>query len=318
MTPRVSVVIPTFNCGRYIGDALRSIETQQLTDCEVIVVDDCSTDETHRVVNALYPAAIYLRNDTNQGVSVARNRALAQARGTYVAFLDADDAWLPGKLQSQIDVLERESSVVAIGGEMIPFMQAIPQSGNAVPSVIMLGFRDMVIKNHLATPTVVVRREALARVGEFSERLKICEDYDLWLRLAEIGVIAKLCVPLARYRRRADGLSAGDGKITYALHCEFVRGLPRRFSHVQGIDRLVRMHLAQMALERAIEHVDVNGECLAGCAALAESWCQWPLALPTSTTHFLRLRRLAHTVRKGLANLCGLHMHLLDTAGIEK
>src|SRR5712672_3418309 len=109
-TPLVSVVIPAYNCARVIGDALDSVVDQNYPALEVLVVDDGSTDETCDVV-ARYGSAVTLIKQRNAGAAVARNEGMRRARGKYVALLDADDLWLPGKLQLQVDYLERNPDV---------------------------------------------------------------------------------------------------------------------------------------------------------------------------------------------------------------
>ena len=95
--------MPTFNCGRFIREAIDSVLSQTYSAWELIIVDDCSTDETKAIVSRYTDARIrYLRNMQNEGAALTRNRALREAKGRYIAFLDADDVWLPEKLEKQI------------------------------------------------------------------------------------------------------------------------------------------------------------------------------------------------------------------------
>jgi glycosyltransferase involved in cell wall biosynthesis len=107
--PVVSVVIPAFNAARYLGEALDSVFGQTLTDLELVVVDDGSTDETPQVVQGYGSRVRYVRQP-NAGVASARNRGVAESSGRYVAFLDADDVWLPGKLERQLEALAARPS----------------------------------------------------------------------------------------------------------------------------------------------------------------------------------------------------------------
>lgn len=104
----VSIIMPTYNCGRFIAESIRSVLAQTYTNWELIIVDDCSNDKTEDVVASFDdPRIHYLRNEQNEGAALTRNRALREAKGRYIAFLDSDDLWLPTKLERQIAFLER-------------------------------------------------------------------------------------------------------------------------------------------------------------------------------------------------------------------
>lgn len=103
----VSVIMPTYNCGAFISESIDSVLAQTYTDWELIIVDDCSTDDTDRIVGSYHDRRIrYIRNAQNMGAALTRNRALREARGRYIAFLDSDDLWLPEKLEKQIAFME--------------------------------------------------------------------------------------------------------------------------------------------------------------------------------------------------------------------
>lgn len=108
MNKLVSIIMPTFNCGRFIGESIDSVLAQTYTDWELLIVDDCSTDNTKEVVQSYPDKRIhYFCNDKNSGAAVTRNRALREAKGKYIAFLDSDDLWLPEKLEKQIAFMEK-------------------------------------------------------------------------------------------------------------------------------------------------------------------------------------------------------------------
>ena len=105
MKDLVSIITPTYNCGRFIAETIRSVQAQTYTDWEMLIVDDCSTDDTESVVAGFIAADSrihYIQNDRNSGAALTRNRALREARGRWIAFLDSDDLWLPEKLERQI------------------------------------------------------------------------------------------------------------------------------------------------------------------------------------------------------------------------
>lgn len=104
----VSIIMPTYNCGRFIAESIDSVLAQTYTAWELLIVDDCSTDNTAEIVAAYNdPRIHYLRNEQNWGAALTRNRALQEAKGRYIAFLDSDDLWLPEKLKKQIDFMEQ-------------------------------------------------------------------------------------------------------------------------------------------------------------------------------------------------------------------
>lgn len=107
MKPLISVIMPTYNCGRFIKESIDSVLAQSYTNWELIIVDDCSTDDTERIVGTYEDSRIhYLRNERNIGTALTRNKALREAKGKYVAFLDADDVWLPEKLEKQLAFMQ--------------------------------------------------------------------------------------------------------------------------------------------------------------------------------------------------------------------
>lgn len=109
MAGMVSVIMPSFNTAAFIGDSIQSVFAQSYKDWELIIVDDCSTDNTDQVVKPFLDdqRVRYLKNEKNCGAAVSRNYALREAKGKWIAFLDSDDLWLPEKLEKQIDFMEK-------------------------------------------------------------------------------------------------------------------------------------------------------------------------------------------------------------------
>lgn len=104
----VSVIMPTYNCSRFIAESIRSVLSQTYTNWELLIVDDCSTDNTAEIVNAFTDSRIrYMQNEKNEGAALTRNKALRAAKGRYIAFLDADDLWAPEKLEKQIVFMQQ-------------------------------------------------------------------------------------------------------------------------------------------------------------------------------------------------------------------
>ena len=204
MIPRVSVVIPTYNYGRYIVEAIESVLNQTFPDREVIVVDDGSTDDTGELIGRFGDRVRYIYQ-RNLGPSAARNTGIRAARGEYVGFLDSDDLWLPEKLALQVAVLDSCQAVGLVYSDALFFRdetQAIIGAHREVfPHPAGRILAQLVLGNVISSPTPLVRRSILDRVGLFDEDLKASEDWDLWIRIAKICEIAYIDQPLAKYRR---------------------------------------------------------------------------------------------------------------------
>ncbi|MFO1056638.1 MAG: glycosyltransferase [Dongiaceae bacterium] len=192
--PSVSVVIPAYNAARTIGRALGSVFAQGHPSLEVIVVDDASRDGTSEAVAALRRPDVRLFTlPANRGVCGATNHGIAAARGELIAFLDADDEWLAGKLDRQLAVLAAQPRasfvtsgclfVDAAGSLQRPFGLEAPPGG---PDQV---WRALLAAPHVAKPCVIARRAALAAAGQFDPALPVGEDQDMWIRLALLGEV---------------------------------------------------------------------------------------------------------------------------------
>jgi GT2 family glycosyltransferase len=201
MTPHVSVVVPSHNRARLLRRTLRSILAQHMTDLEVIVVDDGSTDDTQAVASAADPRVRVLRNETPGGVSAARNRGIAAARGEWIAFCDDDDLWSPDKIGCQLAALDRAHAQWAYVGDVNVDERLRVLSGGPPPApdaVVALLSRWNPVSS--GGSNVVVRSTVLAAVGGFDSALRRTEDWDMWIRLARTGPPAWVCAPLVAYR----------------------------------------------------------------------------------------------------------------------
>jgi glycosyltransferase involved in cell wall biosynthesis len=197
----VDVVLPAYNGARVIREALDSALAQDDASCRIIVVDDGSTDDTVQVVRS-YGPRITLRSQPNKGVSGARNTGLGLGRAPYVALLDQDDVWLPGKLRRQVDLLEAHEDAGLVFTDMTLFQDGgeILEDGFLLgtPAYASLERRPIGTDAHLLSEraaaavtrynfispsTVVLRRRAIEDVGGFDERLRLCDDAECWMRL---------------------------------------------------------------------------------------------------------------------------------------
>ena len=202
-----------YNTEAYIPSAVESILTQDYTDFEFIIVDDGSTDTTGDVL-AQYAAQdqriVLVRQPENQGLTRALNLGLSRARGRLVARQDADDISLAGRLGAEVDFLERHANV----GLVTCQVEIIGEDGVRLPLDFFAGGLDNVAlqaelldHNPICHGAVMVRRSCLDQAGGYDEAQELIEDYDLWLRLAEITELAKLPAELYQYRHHTESVS---------------------------------------------------------------------------------------------------------------
>lgn len=182
--PFVSIIIPTYNRGWVIKEAIDSVLEQTYKNVELLVVDDESTDNTTEILNA-YGKDIQVLTQKNKGVSAARNRGISEAKGELIAFLDSDDLWLPKKLAVQVDFFQSNPEALICQTEEIWI-----RNGKRVnPKKKHKKYSGMIFNQCLplcivSPSAVMMRRSLLKKVGLFDEHLPACEDYDLWLRVS--------------------------------------------------------------------------------------------------------------------------------------
>ena len=205
--PKVSVVIPAYNCERFIATAVKSVLEQSYKDYELIVVNDGSTDSTESVISEFRSRIVYMLQK-NGGPANARNAGVMAAKGEYIAFLDQDDAWLPDKLEMQVVLFEKnkalglaytdayilkDSSFDVYGPNNTKSFQFRPPHRGKV-------FKYLFAQNFILTSSAMVRKECFKRVGLFDPALVPIEDYDRWLRIAAFYEVNFVDKPLVRYR----------------------------------------------------------------------------------------------------------------------
>jgi glycosyltransferase involved in cell wall biosynthesis len=210
MTPAVSVIVATYNYGRYLAGALDSALGQTFGDFEVLVIDDGSTDDTQEVVLRYLadPRVRYYRTD-HVGQAATKNTGIRLARAPLVAFLDADDLWLPAKLERQVALFRRDPGLgVAYTRRLV-----IDEHGREVayehPAVHRGRILEAIFRSNgfVCFSSVVVRRAVLDDVGLFDETLPLAIDYDLWLRVGLRYRFDYVDEPLVKYRTGHANLS---------------------------------------------------------------------------------------------------------------
>jgi len=198
---RVSAVIPTYNCGHMVVDAVRSALAQTYLPIEVIVIDDGSTDDTRDRL-AEFGSSVRYIYQTNRGVSAARNRGVRESSGDAIAFLDSDDVWHPRKLERQVECLNAHPELGLVGTMIVDWPnEPFPENvGDDSPAPTVIHFDNLLVRNRMDTSSILVRKSVLEKVGEFDCSMQGPEDYDLWLRIAQMTAIANLPRQLTGYR----------------------------------------------------------------------------------------------------------------------
>ena len=181
--PLVSVVIATYNSGVYLREAVESVLRQTVSDIELLVIDDGSTDGTRELIGQIHDERLTYVWQANAGQTAAKNHGVAKARGAFIGFCDGDDYWYANKLELQLPLFERSPAV----GVVYSAAEEIDQHGNSLGRTMVAPYRGVVtpqlfLRNFVPFGTAVIRRECIERIGAFDSSLRMGIDWDLWLR----------------------------------------------------------------------------------------------------------------------------------------
>ncbi len=220
VTPLVSVVIPTYNYARYLGRALQSVLDQTYTNWEAIVIDNHSTDNTDEVMaSCVDPRITYLKIHNNGVIAASRNMGIKAAKGEWVAFLDSDDWWSVGKIETCLNYIDDNVDLIyhdlEIAYDKLNFFR---RSSRKVKSPVL---KDLLFRgNAISNSSVIVRKKLLTKIGGINEDIRMiaAEDYNTWLRIATITDAFKyIPKPLGVYEVHLGGASQCDISIPH-LH----------------------------------------------------------------------------------------------------
>jgi glycosyltransferase involved in cell wall biosynthesis len=263
LVPEVSIIIPAYNVALFIGETLQSVLDQEYQNFEVIVVNDGSTDDTEQIIQAFLPrfqGRLHYLKQQNAGPAAARNKAIRQAQGQFIALLDADDQWLPEYLSETINTLKSNASLDVISPNA-EYFGATRLAGktfqDVYPPIEPVTWEKLLARESKIFISSVFRREILNEVGMLDESPETigCEDFDLWLRMGRqghrFGFTRRV---LARYRRHENSLSAEGAKIcagTIHVYEKFLQQPDISSGERQIIQKQISQEKAQMHLAKA-------------------------------------------------------------------
>lgn len=246
----VSSIIPAYNARRFIARALESALCQDVSRSEVVVVDDGSTDGTRELVASYAPRGVRLIcRDVRGGAAAARNTGLNAAAGEFIAFLDADDEWLPGKISKQLAIIANRPGMSFVSCRANLIDEHGVDTGDiyrgASPAIGAEGWRTLLAHPCVATPSVLARRSSILAAGAFNKWLPVAEDQDLWIRLALMGEVGYIPETLVRVHSTPNSLS----KAKVREQADYV--LPMVISYVErNRDRLTPEEIRRILGER--------------------------------------------------------------------
>lgn len=257
--PTVSVVIPVYNRGKFVGETVRSVLAQTYRDFEIVAVDDGSTDDSLAVLNSFAGDIQILRhpNGENRGQSAAINLALRRIRGRYVAILDSDDLWAPEKLAVLVEYLEAHPEI----GLVYSNGQWVDEEGNSKGVIYGASHEEssdpakVLMNCYFALPSnSVVRREAYEKAGPFDESYRTAQDHDMAVRLAEVTRLAYVDRVLWSYRRHTASVSKRSGEKRWRVGFQILEKATRRYPYSPEVIRkrraVLHFRLGQLAKEQ--------------------------------------------------------------------
>ena len=204
MNELVSIIMPSYNTAKFISQTIESVLAQTYTNWELIIVDDCSTDNTDEVVKSFLSdnRIKYIKNEKNSGAAVSRNRALREAKGKWIAFLDSDDLWLPEKLEKQISFMRKNDYYFSYTNYIEINENSVP-NGRRITGPKRVTRHDMYNYCWLGCLTVMYDAETIGLI-QIAD-IKKNNDYAMWLKVSKKANCYLLDEVLAKYRKGRTG-----------------------------------------------------------------------------------------------------------------
>lgn len=288
--PLVSIIIPTYNCEKYIRYTIDCLLAQSYKNIDILVVDDGSVDRTAELVSA-YPAPVRLVRQQNAGVCRARNRGLAEAKGDLICFMDHDDYWFPDKLELQVETLRNHPEAGVAYSAFIMWYEG-EDGAHPPPSSFDLDsygdgtdpafsgwiYHTFLLDCWMLTSTAIFRREVFAVSGTFDESLPYSEDWDLWLRMSRQHQFIKLRRPNTLYRQHAQQGNKVVRNVDYRSKLLSESASKWGLSSPDGrtiTNTAFKMQLAKYRVGYALHHLKAGNRSSA-FKGLLEAWLTFP------------------------------------------
>jgi glycosyltransferase involved in cell wall biosynthesis len=294
MGPLVSAVIPTYNYGRFVAEAVESALAQTYSPLEVIVVDDGSTDDTRERLAAFGDRIRYVYQP-NQGLSAARNTGVREARGEWIAFLDSDDVWHPRRVELQMAhaACQPDAGLIAADSFSDSSRRWPAFDPHNIPAT-PVSMKEILIRSRFGPGGVLARRECFDLVGGFDTTLRSAEDRDMWLRIAARYPLVKLSAPLWWYRQHSGSMSSAAVRMEQNEMRVIRRMLDSSDGRREG--RLLRRKSLGYTYKSAAVRYLMDGNAVQAMKRLAASVALWPLPFRPDE-RITRLERLKMAVR---------------------
>jgi hypothetical protein len=232
--PLVTIVIPCFNAARTVAAALASARAQTYRPIEIVAIDDCSTDDTLKILQADGGSdLVVIAGERNRGAASARNRAIMEATGEYLAFLDADDSWAPEKLTCQLALLATDPAMAMVGCRAeVVWLDGKRATVNAdrVPPQGQDAWRDLLHHAYYVTSEIVTRTEIARLIGGFKDGMSTGEDQDFFIRLALEGSVGFVDAPLVTMHQQPGSLSIRQSTREASIILPMIEGHCRTLS----------------------------------------------------------------------------------------
>lgn len=234
MDELVSIIMPSYNTAKFISETIDSVLTQTYTNWELIIVDDCSTDNTDEVVKSFLSddRIKYIKNEKNSGAAFSRNRALCEAKGKWIAFLDSDDLWLPEKLEKQIAFMEKNDYRFSYTN-YIEIDETANPNGRSVTGPKKVTRHGMYNYCWMGCLTVMYDAETVGLI-QIAD-IKKNNDYAMWLKVCKKADCYLLDEVLAKYRKRSGSISNHGYTKLIKWHYKLYREAEKKSSLVSAV-----------------------------------------------------------------------------------
>ncbi|HED36471.1 MAG TPA: glycosyltransferase [Gammaproteobacteria bacterium] len=271
----VSVVIPAFNSEKYITECIDSVLNQSYKNTEILIIDDGSTDGTVNIVSGYINDKIKLFHQKNSGSGAARNHGVKQASGEWIAFIDADDIWLPNKLEKQLGLCSNHiwsHTDLYFHGDVYPKHTKTTEFTEKHSGFIL---KNLLVENSIGTSSVVIKKKTFDEYGGFDTNLRALQDWDLWLRVAEKHQVCYFDEPLVYYRVHSSSVSRNVRK-TWPYHFYLIN---RIFSQKGIANNLQELKYEALSRSSKIcsQIAEQEGDYLFSCSCAIRSLIYQPL-----------------------------------------